>query len=67
MFRRPRQQTLKAGSLETRVSRCSVCIRRRTTDTLNIPDIGEREGGPDSYYRPPGYDRRNFRFRPQNG
>lgn len=29
MFRKPRQQTLKAGSLETRISRCSVCMKRR--------------------------------------
>jgi len=34
MFRRPRQQTLKAGSLETRISRCTVCIRHRRESRL---------------------------------
>lgn len=29
MFRRPDQQTLKRGMLETRISRCIVCIRSR--------------------------------------
>ena len=28
-FRKPRQQTLKAGSLQTRISRCSVCIKQK--------------------------------------
>ena len=28
-FRRPEQQTLKAGSLRSRVSRCSVCRRQK--------------------------------------
>lgn len=29
MFKKPRQETLKAGYLTSRISRCSVCIRRR--------------------------------------
>lgn len=28
-FRKPRQQTLKAGDLKSRVSRCNTCMRRR--------------------------------------
>lgn len=41
MFRRPRQQTLKAGSLETRISRCTVCIRHRRESRLNVAATGE--------------------------
>lgn len=33
MFRKPRQQTIKDGmDLTSRVSRCAVCIRRRSPD-----------------------------------
>jgi hypothetical protein len=60
MFRRPRQQTLEAGSLETRISRCTVCIRHRRDSRLNIPDTGEN-------IQPPGDYTRNFRFSPRNG
>jgi len=37
-FRRPEQQTLKAGSLRTRVSRCSVCRRSRPPTRLPFPE-----------------------------
>ncbi|PSN48792.1 Collagen alpha-1(IV) chain [Blattella germanica] len=73
MFRRPRQQTLKAGSLETRVSRCTVCIRRRRgggrEDNIIIPDIGEKNTDSDAgnYYRPQYPRRQGTRYRPQNG
>lgn len=44
MFRKPRQQTLKAGSLETRISRCSVCMkRRRYVGTLYIGHINTNQ------------------------
>lgn len=33
-FRKPRQQTLKGGTLQTRISRCSVCIKQR----ISIPN-----------------------------
>lgn len=59
MFRRPRQQTLKAGSLETRISRCTVCIRQRRESRLNIADTGENIR---PVYIPPGNYTRNFRF-----
>ena len=42
MFRRPRQQTLKAGSLETRISRCTVCIRHRRESRLNFDATDDR-------------------------
>ena len=42
-FMRPEQQTTKAGNHESRISRCSVCARRRP-DVLD-PNIG----GPDDY------------------
>lgn len=29
MFRKPRPQTLKQNTLQTRISRCSVCLRNR--------------------------------------
>jgi integrin beta 8 len=52
-FMRPEQQTLKAGSHETRISRCSVCARRRPDVILQptpdyeyaIPEVGGNEWG----------------------
>lgn len=45
MFRKPRQQTLKAGTLESRISRCSVCIRLRPGEKgdsgFHLPETGE--------------------------
>jgi len=37
-FSRPEQQTLKAGSHESRISRCSVCARRRPDTPPEVPD-----------------------------
>jgi integrin beta 8 len=64
MFRRPRQQTLKAGSLETRISRCTVCIRHRRESRLNIPDTGENI---QPVYNPPRDYSRDFRFNAPRG
>ncbi|GLH15324.1 Putative collagens type iv and type xiii, partial [Gryllus bimaculatus] len=36
MFRKPRQRTLKAGELTTRISRCAVCMRRKKL-SIGIP------------------------------
>lgn len=42
MFQKPRQQTIKAGlDLTSRVSRCSVCIRRRTIVGTATPPPAE--------------------------
>lgn len=37
MFRKPRSETLKAGALTSRISRCSVCIRSRVVLNQQIP------------------------------
>ncbi|KAG8229547.1 hypothetical protein J437_LFUL009021 [Ladona fulva] len=54
MFSRPRQQTLKAGDLRTRIGRCAVCLKRpwNWDGGINIPDAGE-------YRRRPVYRSRN--------
>lgn len=39
MFRKPKPETLKAGYLTQRVSRCSVCIKRRYTIEPPSPPI----------------------------
>lgn len=72
MFRRPRQQTLKAGSLETRISRCMVCIRRRRAGgdggPLDIPDTAEYSRLPPSPpQRGPGGYSYNSRFPHRSG
>lgn len=67
MFRKPRQQTLKAD-LTTRVSRCAVCVRSRAPDHrrppvprprdpgLGLPEPGairDTYGRTDAYHRNP--------------
>lgn len=63
MFRRPRQQTLKAGSLETRISRCTVCIRHRRESRLNFADTGENI----PLHSPAGLRNRDSRFTHRGG
>lgn len=50
MFRKPRQQTLKAD-LTTRVSRCAVCLRGKPRPDPDFRDANpETSGGYDPYY-----------------
>lgn len=44
-FMRPEQATLKAGNHESRVSRCSVCARRRPD--VRVGQLVGRGGSPD--------------------
>jgi collagen type IV alpha len=50
MFQKPRSETLKAGFLTSRISRCSVCIRRRYT-----PRSYQQPTPPSEINRPPYY------------
>ena len=40
-FRKPEQQTLKAGNLRSRVSRCAVCRRRQPPDSRQPPPAAQ--------------------------
>lgn len=53
-FRRPQQQTLKAGDLKSRVSRCNTCMKRRrggVPPTLPTPPPEYTGGGFDFFGR----------------
>ena len=50
-FKRPRQQTLKAGELTSRVSRCAVCMRNDIRRTIP-PSPGSYDRYPTAAQRP---------------
>lgn len=56
MFRKPRPETLKAGFLTSRISRCAVCIRRRYDARPPAPPPQYTQYQRPSYQSPPGYN-----------
>lgn len=80
MFQKPRQQTIKPGMDQTaRISRCSVCIRRRNDETVpaQYHHRPQPQQQPSYPYRSSQYDNPNLRnllpqqqkrrrFRPKN-
>lgn len=63
MFRKPRPETLKAGYLTSKISRCAVCIRRIYNTPPTPPPQYQRPPYNPNYranYQPPSYPPPNY-------